>query len=122
MKKQENGGLIDPELEAKIESKPLRAPTILAVAAKIQEHEKVPAIEQTLSAGAAAQMMMVAAHAQGLGAIWRSGSMMFSSTMLSGLGLEASDQLVGFLYIGTAKVTKPLAETQIEDFLVRWDG
>jgi len=92
------------ELLEKIRKKPLRAPTIIAVVAKIQLHEKVPEIEQVLSAGAAAQMMMVAAHAQGLGAIWRSGSMMFSEYMLDGLGLARTDRIVGFLYLGSPKI------------------
>lgn len=113
---------LEPEFAAKLRNKPMRAPTIIAVVAKIQEHEKVPAIEQTLSAGAAAQMIMVAAHAQGLGAIWRSGSMMFRPEMLSGLGLDPSDQIVGFVYVGTPKIAKPAPEPVIDDFLVRWNG
>lgn len=117
-----DGKKLDAELETKLNNKALRAPTIIAVAATIQEHEKVPAIEQVLSAGAAAQMIMVAAHAQGLGAIWRSGSLMFSPEMLKGLKLESSDQLVGFIYIGTPKITKPVTETNIDDFIIHWDG
>ena len=88
---------ISLELADKLRSKPFRAPIIIAVAAKITEHEKVPEIEQVLSAGGAAQLMMAAAHAQGIGAIWRSGSLMFHPTMLEGLGLDDSHRMVGFL-------------------------
>jgi len=115
-------GPISPELAAKLVSKPLRAPTILVVAASIQKHDKVPEIEQVLSAGASAQMMMTAAHAQGVGAIWRSGSLMFTSEMRKGLNLANTDQIVGFIYLGTPKAAKPVPALKPEDFLVRWTG
>jgi nitroreductase len=113
---------ITAELAAKMRSKPLRAPTILAIVAAIKEHPKVPEIEQVLSAGAAAQMMMTAAHAQGVGAIWRSGSLMFTEQMRQGLNLAVDDQIVGFIYLGTAKIAKPLPTHQVCDFLERWTG
>jgi len=120
IKKKSNNGVLSEELTTKLQSKPFRAPTIIAVVAKVQQHEKVPEIEQVLSAGAAAQMMMVAAHAQGLGAIWRSGSMMFSPLMLEGLGLAETDRIVGFLYLGQARVTKTAPELDTSEFLHRW--
>ena len=115
-------GVIDPLLAAKLRSKPLRAPTIIAVVAKIQNHPKVPEIEQILSAGASAQMMMVAAHAQSIGAIWRSGSMMFQAEMRAGLGLAETDHIVGFIYLGTPLATKTLTELNTSDYMSRWTG
>lgn len=112
-----DGCPLEPDLLAKIKSKPLRAPTIIVVVARIKPHDKVPEVEQVLSAGASAQMMMCAAHAQGLGAIWRSGSMMFRPEMLNSLGLEQTDKIVGFLYIGTIKAVKKLSEVDPEDFI-----
>ena len=111
---------LSTELRAKLESKPMRAPTILVVVAKIVDHDKVPELEQILSAGAASQMIMTAAHAQGLGAIWRSGSMMFTQEMRQGLGLADTDKIVGFIYLGTPKVKKPLPALVVNDFLERW--
>lgn len=113
-------GEIDEVTSAKIRAKPLRAPTIIVVAASITDHPKVPEIEQVLSAGAAAQLMMVAAHAQGLGAIWRSGSLMFAPKMRAGLGLNERDQIVGFIYVGTANNVKPLPEHNSDDFVQVW--
>jgi len=86
-------------------------------------HPKVPEIEQLLSAGASAQMMMTAAHALGIGAIWRSGSLMFHPAMRKGLGLDESHQIVGFLYLGTPKAVKPLPMLEVADYLSNWpDG
>ena len=113
---------ISAELAAKLHSKPMRAPTILVVVAAIKTHPKVLEIEQVLSAGAAAQMMMTAAHAQGIGAIWRSGSMMFTAEMRSGLGLAETDQIVGFIYLGTPKIVKALPTLEVNSYLKRWNG
>jgi len=117
-----DGCPLPDDLLHKIRAKPLRAPTIIAVVAKIQQHDKVPEIEQVLSAGASAQMMMCAAHAQGLGAIWRSGSMMFRPEMLTALGLEKMDKIVGFIYLGTIKAAKALPELDPESFVSHWSG
>ena len=115
----ENRSLSDDEAK-KVRDKALRAPMIIAVVAKIVEHPKVPEIEQVLSAGASAQMMMTAAHAQGVGAIWRSASIMFHEKMREGLGLEQSDQIVGFIYLGTAKIVKPLPLREPKDYIEVW--
>lgn len=122
VKRATQGGDIEPDLADKLRSKPLRAPTIVVVVARVTEHESVPEIEQVLSAGASAQMMMTAAHAQGVGAIWRSGSMMFQAEMRAGLGLESSDQIVGFLYMGKPRAIKDLPKLSPDDFVSRWEG
>jgi len=106
----------------KFKNKAFRAPMIIAVVASITEHPKVPEIEQLLSAGASAQMMMTAAHAQGIGAIWRSGSLMFDEMMHEGLGLNANDKLVGFIYLGTIKAAKPLTTLDSNYFIEFWKG
>lgn len=121
-KEANDGCMLAPDFAIKLKNKPFRAPTILVVVASIQEHEKVPEIEQLLSAGAAAQMMMTAAHAQGVGAIWRSGSMMFTDEMHRGLNLDKNDKIVGFIYLGTPKITKPLTELKVGDFVHTWNG
>ena len=111
---------LSDELANKLRKKPLRAPTIIAVVANITNHPKVPEIEQVLSAGASAQMMMTAAHAQGIGAIWRSGSIMFHEKMREGLNLKSSDQIVGFIYLGTAKIVKQLPSYNPKDYIEVW--
>ncbi len=100
----------------------LRAPLVIAVVAKVTEdHPKVPVIEQLLSAGAAAQNMLLAAHAKGLGAIWRTGDVAFDPVVNQELGLEGEDQIVGFLYIGEVEGrNKPLPEHNTDDFVERW--
>jgi nitroreductase len=81
--------------------KALRAPLIVAVAAVCNTSARIPAIEQILSAGAAAQNMMLAATALGYGSMWKTGDAAYDDTVKAALGLEAKDAIVGFLYLGT---------------------
>ncbi|QFU00978.1 Putative NAD(P)H nitroreductase YdjA [Halomonas sp. THAF5a] len=103
--------------------KPLRAPMIIAVIAKVTPDEpKVPKIEQVISAGCAAHGILLAAHAQGLGAMWRSGKYAFDPTVRKGLGLAEDDEVVAFLYLGTLGGRhKPLPAHDIDAFVERWD-
>ncbi|WP_052878967.1 NAD(P)H nitroreductase [Vibrio coralliirubri] len=89
----------------KVKKAPFRAPMVITVIAKVTEHEKVPAIEQHLSAGCAAQAMQMAAVAQGFQGFWRSGKWMFHPEVHQAFGLEGDDEIVGFLYLGTPDCT-----------------
>lgn len=81
--------------------KAFRAPLIVVVAAHCDPAAKIPQIEQTLSAGAAAHAMMLAAFALGFNAMWKTGGPAYDPTVRSALGLTADDAIVGFLYLGT---------------------
>ena len=80
--------------------KALRAPLIIVVVAAVRGNAKVPVIEQIVSAGAAAQNMLLAAHALGFGGFWRTGDAAYDDPVKQSFGLGADDQIVGFLYIG----------------------
>jgi nitroreductase len=106
---------------AKLKDKPLRAPVVLIVVANIKDHPKIPEIEQVLSAGSVAQNMLIAAHALGLGAIWRTGEMTDNRWVKQGLGLDANDKIIGFIYVGEIDGRqKPLSELPIDDYVERW--
>lgn len=82
--------------------KAFRAPLIVVVAARCNATiKKVPEIEQTLSAGASAHAIMLASAALGFAAMWKTGSAAYDTQVKTGLGLEAGDVVVGFLYLGT---------------------
>ncbi|MDR5868131.1 nitroreductase family protein [Halomonas koreensis] len=117
----------DPHAEdavlAAARKKPKRAPMIIAVIAKVTPDEpKVPRVEQVISAGCAAHGLLLAAHAQGLGAMWRTGKYAFDPTVRKGLGLAEDDELVAFLYLGQLGGRhRPLPEHDIDAFVERWD-
>ena len=83
--------------------KPFRAPLIIVVAAKVQpKHERIPEIEQVISAGTATQNIILAFYAEGFGCMWRTGDPAYDPSVKEGLGLEPHDHIVAFLYVGTA--------------------
>jgi nitroreductase len=105
----------------RIASKPLRAPMIMIVIASLKQNPKVPDIEQIISAGAAAQNMITAAYAQGVGAIWRTGDIAYDQIVMDGLGLSENEQIVGFLYLGTMPVNGLKAPVlEVDDYFQTW--
>ena len=97
----------DEEMLAKERAKPLRAPMIVAVAATVQKGHKIPEVEQILSAGAAAQNVLLAAHAQGFGGHWITGEPAYDAHVKAALGLGPEDVVAGFLYLGSLQGTPP---------------
>lgn len=119
--KLQNEPDLDEAQRIKMRSKALRAPTIIVVIAKLTEHFKVPEDEQLISAGCAANNMILAAHAMGLGAMWRTGAAAYSDQMKQDLGLESNECIVGFLYVGTPSGSiKKVPELDPADFLSCW--
>ncbi|HEB28530.1 MAG TPA: nitroreductase [Porticoccus sp.] len=105
----------------KVAAKALRSPLIIVVVASIKEHPKVPAIEQVISAGCAAHGILLAAHAHGFAGVWRTGTNAYDETVKQGLGLQANEELVGFLYLGSVDGNyKPLRELSVDDFCQPW--
>ena len=70
--------------------------------------EKVPAIEQTYSAGAVCLALLNAALAAGWGANWLSGWPSHDRDFVEqGLGLTPDERVAGLVHIGTEKATPP---------------
>ena len=89
----------------KAKNAPYRAPMIITVIAKTRQHIKVPFLEQYISAGCAAHAMQMAAVAQGFQGFWRTGNWAYDPNVRQAFGVEGDDQIVGFLYLGTADCT-----------------
>lgn len=106
--------------EQKLLNAPLRAPLVIVVVASLQSHPKVPEIEQQLAAGCAAHGIVLAAFAQGVDAIWRSGDMAFNPQVMARLGLEAHEHIVGFIYLGKARKHRVVPCLQPGEFVRKW--
>ena len=107
-----------------IRSKPLRSPMIVAVCADIMEdHPKVPPIEQIVAAGCAGQNILNAAHAKGFGAIMLSGWVAYDDHVKSALGLEPKDAIVAFIYMGSTDGSGPIKERPLyAQYTSTWEG
>lgn len=115
-----DSGLSDEKI-ARIRAKPRRAPLIIVTIAVMQAHPKIPTIEMELSAAAATQNMLLAAHSQNIGSMWRTGSMAYNKTVKSGLGLNANESIIGFLYLGARAVPpRSVPEIPLDDLISSW--
>lgn len=81
-------------------ARPLRAPVIIAVGVDRPVEAKVIELENICAAAAAAQNILLAAHALGLGAIWRTGPNASEPEVKKFLGLEPGQHLIAFIYVG----------------------
>jgi nitroreductase len=119
------GLLANPELAedkiTKLKNMPKRAPVMIIAIANIQQHAKVPAIEQRLAVGAGIQNIVTAAYALGLGAIWRTGEMAYNDHVKTSLGLEVNEEILGFIYLGhvNCKLKQPPVLDRAE-FVQEW--
>jgi nitroreductase len=100
----------EPDALDKLRANPLRAPLVVVLLACIREHPKVPPLEQQLSVACAAQCMLLAAHAEGFGGIWRTGPVTWLPELGVELGLAETEQVLGFLYLGTPASSVPAVE------------
>lgn len=102
-------------------SLPQRAPMIIVAISSPKNHPKVPALEQDMSCAVAVGNMLVAAHAQGLGAVWRTGEPAYDPVIREGLGLQPHEKIIAYLYLGQAlggPRSIPVMESR--DFFHRW--
>ncbi|MGB8694282.1 MAG: nitroreductase [Steroidobacteraceae bacterium] len=113
-----------PPLLDKLRSRPLQAPLVIALSAQLRADPKVPAIEQQLSAAAAAMNVLNAFHLQGFGAIWLTGPSNYDPVVAAALGCSDDEQLLGFMYVGTisAQAPKALARAARAAFVTDWRG
>ncbi len=117
---QRNPGA-DDAARAKAKMSPLRAPLVVVVIARLQEHPKVPFSEQRLSAGCAAHAILLAAETLGYAGVWRTGAAAFDRLLMADLGLAENEEITGFIYLGSRdSCSKTVPPLQPDDFIARW--
>lgn len=92
----------------KLRSRFTTPPLTLAVIANTGPDEKIPATERFSSAACVCFQLLQSAHAVGFGAQWLTGWIAYDRPFLEGvLGLDAVEQLVGTIAIGTPRIEVP---------------
>ena len=79
---------------------PVRAPVLIAVGVDKPSEAKVLEIENICAAATACQNLLLAAHAEGLGAKWRTGEWARDAKVKEFLGFEPDQHLIAFIYVG----------------------
>lgn len=94
-----------PEAAKKLD----RAPTLVVVSA-VQTGEAEQDLEDLLSTGVAAYIVLLAAHARGLGGYWRTPGVLRDPKGLEAVGVPESETFVGLLHLGEVFEPKPAPE------------
>lgn len=96
------------KLEAKaLEDFAHQAPALIAVISLAAPDMRIPEWEQILTAGAACQNLLLAAHALGYAGNWLTEPAAYLPGVAEGLGVPGG-RIAGFLFLGTP--TRPLEE------------
>ena len=111
----------DPEKVAKARDTFATAPLIVAVIASPKPSDKIPVIEQTLSAGAVCLSLVNSALAAGWGAVWLTGWVAHDPALSAELlELAPGEWVAGFVHIGTSGATPPERPRPDVAALTRW--
>ncbi len=111
----------DEETCAKARAAFADSPLCVAVIEVHKPSEKIPALEQTYSAGAVCLALLNAALADGWGANWLSGWASHDRGFLTeALALDENERVAGFLHIGTETSTPPDRPRPDLDAITTW--
>ena len=96
---------LPPEASDKTRALPLRAPVVIAVGVDKPSEEKVSETETLAAVAAACQNLLLAAHAEGLAVMWRTGEWARDPKAKAFLGFSPDQHLLAYLYIGYPEFT-----------------
>ncbi len=100
---------LDDAALGKERAKPLRSPVLIAVGVDKPTESKVLEIENICATAAACQNILLAAHALGLAAKWRTGDAARDPLVKKFLGFAEDQHIVAFLYLGYPAVVPDAA-------------
>jgi nitroreductase len=114
-----------PEHRAALEkerAKPFRAPVVVVAAVERSALEKAVWLEEICATAAAVQNLLLAAQAEGLAAIWRTGETAYAPEVKEALGLPPEAQVLAIVYLGYPDRAQPPAARAPRAVPVRWLG
>ena len=97
------------------------ARVVIAVISRLKPDHKIPVWEQTLSAGAACQNLILTANLQGYAAQWLTEWYSYDEGVASAMALQPDERFAGFIYIGSSD-EKPAERDRVSgtDVLTQW--
>ncbi len=97
-----------------------RSPVVIAAICSPSDDPRALPQEELAASHAAVQNMLLAAHAKGLGAIWRSGGMMYHKAMKEHFQLSEKEQLIGMIYIGYSEMPDKTSSRKPIEEVTSW--
>ena len=120
---RETAAKVDPAARAAVlegeAKKPLRSPVLIVVSTRTDANP-VTAEEDLTATAAAVQNLLLAAHAKGLCAAWKTGKIVYSAEVKRFLGLEPSDRIIAVVYLGAVAKEEPAARGREVASTITW--
>lgn len=111
----------DPEKRTESGRRMSYAPLVIAVVSCPCEHPKVPEWEQQLCAGAVCMNLLHAARGLGFAGLWLTEWYARDPVVLGALGVQQSEQVAGFLHIGSeSQAREDRARPVLENIVSRY--
>ena len=120
--KGEDPAKLDVLAEAEL-IKTRRAPVLLIVGVKHGD-SPVQRFEDLAATAAAVENLLLAAHALGLGAQWRTGDGAYDGHVKAHLGLAPTDEIVSVVYLGYPAADRPAPKERARSYAdkTEWRG
>ncbi|MFN8110547.1 MAG: nitroreductase [Thermoleophilia bacterium] len=113
----------DPQARAGLVALAHRAPVIIACIQVVDGDDPVVRREDRDAVAAAVQNLLLEAHHEGLGAVWRSGLFCDEEEVRAHLGLGPDDAIVAFVYLGYPDESAAPQPRRSPDDVTEWrDG
>lgn len=116
------GEVLSDKDQQKTYNMPLRAPVIITVVTRMQQHKKVPHFEQLLSTGAAVQNLILALKAQGFSTVWRTGLLCNEPAVKAYFDAGTDDYVSAFVYTGSSHCDMPTRKPIDLEPLLRFES
>jgi nitroreductase len=97
---------LPPEVAKKVRQKAFAAPSLVALISSPRE-ANIAAWEQQTTAACVGYAVTLAAHALGLGAVWKSAAHLDGSELRRVLAMNPREQLLGWILLGTHAAQPP---------------
>ncbi|MDO4643320.1 MAG: nitroreductase [Cardiobacteriaceae bacterium] len=117
---QKNNPDADAELTLRKTRFVCAAPLMIMVSSRIQTQTQIPPIEQLLSGAAVCQNMLLAATALGYSACWLTTWAAHHAEVKAHLQVREEDEILGFIFLGTAQQKGVERERPTLDEIVVW--
>ncbi|MFE4304730.1 nitroreductase family protein [Streptomyces sp. NPDC056891] len=89
------------DLGARVAAKHMRAPLMLGLVFQPRDHPTIPPWEQLAATSGMATTLLLLLDARGWGGVWFGGPYPDAPQVRKYLGINAGEQLLGYLYVGT---------------------